>query len=155
MARSTAQAVAGRPFGGARHLAAVERLLARSDAELVAATFSGEPAERFLHAHLAALRAGAALVEAHAAAAGSRSARRGRPRPVWELVATIAPELRRWTAVFAAAAPLRAAVENGRSEVGDERAEVALSAAEEFQDAVRELLGAAGEVGPGSVLRAS
>uniref|UniRef100_UPI0035638687 SAV_6107 family HEPN domain-containing protein n=1 Tax=Actinotalea sp. TaxID=1872145 RepID=UPI0035638687 len=118
----------------------VDRLLERSDAELVAATFSAEPAERFVHAHLAALRAGAALVEAHAAVGGGRPSHRGRPRPVWELVAALEPGLLRWTALFAAAAPLRAALETGRAEVGDERADLALASAEEFQDEVRAVL---------------
>jgi len=121
-------------------LASVERLLERSDAELVAATFSGEPTERFLHAHLAALRAGAALVEAHAAAAGPRRGRRGRPLSVWELVAAIEPALEGSAAVFAGAASLRAAVETGRRDASDERADLALSAAEQFQDEVRDIL---------------
>ncbi len=141
--RSTVPVLRRRPDRAGRALtsmATVERLLERSDAELVAATFSGEPSERFLHAHLAALRAGAAVVEAEAACAGVRPARRGRPRPVWELVAAAEPGLRRWTAVFAAAAPLRAAVESGRGEVDDERADLALAAAEAFGDEVRTLL---------------
>ena len=37
-------------------------LLQRADAELVAAQFSSEAWERFSHAHLAALRGGAALL---------------------------------------------------------------------------------------------
>ena len=130
----------------------VDRLLERSDAELVAATFSAEPAERFVHAHLAALRAGAALVEAHAAVLGGRAVHRGRPRPVWELVASLEPGLVAWTTHFAAAAPLRAAVETGRGEVSDERADRALASAEEFQDEVRAVL-AAGVAAPVSGAR--
>lgn len=142
----------------ATSMATVDRLLERSDAELVAATFSSEPAERFVHAHLAALRAGAALVEARAALSGTRAARRGRPRPVWELVAALEPGLSGWTAVFAAAAPLRAAVETGRGDVDDDRADLALTSAEAFGDEVRQLLAGArslGVAGRGAALRAS
>ncbi len=137
---STAQRELRGPLASALLSGAVDRLLERSDAELVAATFSAEAGERFVHAHLAALRAGAAVVEARAAAPGARTARRSRPRPVWELVAALEPRLTDWTAVFAAAAPLRAAVETGRGEVDEERADAALAAAEAFQDEVRELL---------------
>ncbi|WP_448629652.1 SAV_6107 family HEPN domain-containing protein [Cellulomonas soli] len=42
-------------------------LFERADAELVAAQFSPEPWEQFSHAHLAALRAGAAVLAARSA----------------------------------------------------------------------------------------
>ncbi|MDT0165528.1 SAV_6107 family HEPN domain-containing protein [Actinotalea sp. AC32] len=113
--------------------ASVEALLRRSDEELVAAQLSPEPAARFVHAHLAALRAGAAVLEL-----APRPARRTRPRPVWELVADAAPELAAQAAWFAGGAALRAAVEAGRADdVPEERADTAVAAAEEFQDAVR------------------
>jgi len=124
-------------------------LLARSDAELVAARLGG-PSEQFVHAHLAALRAGAALL----AVTGRPT---GRPvlRTVWEMVASVEPDLAGWTAWFADGAALRAAVESGRAEVDDERAERTLAVAEDFQEAVRRLLsldgGAQGEL----ALRAS
>lgn len=112
-------------------------LLARSDAELVAATLAPEPAAQFLHAHLAALRAAAAVLEVRGRPSG-RSAR----RPVWEMVAGVAPELERWAAYFAANAPVRAAVEAGREEIVDlDRALAAAAAAEEFQLEVRGLVG--------------
>ena len=157
--RRSAAAVWGVGQGVARPtpLASVERLLGRSDAELVAATFSAEPTERFLHAHLAALRAGAALVEAHAVASGPRRGRRGRPLSVWELVVAAEPALGRSASAFADAASLRAAVETGRRDVSDERADLALTAAEQFQDEVREIL-ACGPValsGTSRTLRAS
>ncbi|HWS58551.1 MAG TPA: SAV_6107 family HEPN domain-containing protein [Actinotalea sp.] len=124
-------------------------LLARSDAELVAARLAG-PSERFVHAHLAALRAGAALL----AATGRPS---GRPalRTVWEMVAAVAPELEGWTAWFADGAALRAAVESGRGRVDEDRAERTLAVAEDFQDAVRGVLAVDG-AGQGTLaLRAS
>ncbi|GAA4629361.1 SAV_6107 family HEPN domain-containing protein [Cellulomonas oligotrophica] len=118
--------------------------LARADAELLAAQFSGEPWETFGHAHLAALRAGAALV-----AERGRPSRRGAPRTVWGMLDAVAPELASQTAYFAASAGLRAAVDAGRFDaVSAERAERTLCAAEDFVDAVRAALGCAPGVGP-------
>lgn len=111
----------------------IPRLLARADAELLAAQFSAEPWERFTHAHLAAVRAAAAVV-----AARGRPTGRGVPSAVWELLAVVAPELARWAAVFADGAWLRAALDAGRFEaVGAARAEQALCDAEDFVDAAR------------------
>ncbi|MBX9246766.1 colicin transporter [Actinotalea ferrariae] len=111
-------------------------LLLRSDAELVAAQLEGSVEERFLHGHLAALRAGAALLEVT-----GRPRRRPMPRTVWDMVAAVAPELEHWTSFFAAGAPARAAVEAGRGGAVDpERAEATVAAAEDFQDAVRRTL---------------
>jgi hypothetical protein len=107
-------------------------LLRRSDEELVAAQLAQEPHDRFRHAHLAALRAAAAVLPAGPAR------RRARPRPVWEQVAEVAPELADWAAFFADGAATRAAVEAGRTDtVTVDRAERTLAAAEDFQDVVR------------------
>ena len=110
-------------------------LLTRSDAELVAAQLSTAPEEQFLHAHLAALRAGAALLQVT-----GRPARRPVPRTVWDMVAAVAPELGEWTSFFADGAATRSAVEAGRGGVDAIRAERTLGAAEDFQDAVRAAL---------------
>ena len=105
-------------------------LLARSDAELVAAQLAGTPEEQFLHAHLAALRAGAALLQVTGRPGG-----RARPRTVWDMVAAVVPELTPWTVFFAAGATIRSAVEAGRDGVVDDaRAERTLAAAEDFQE---------------------
>lgn len=120
----------------------VEALLRRSDAHIVAADLAADPAERFVHGHLAALRAGAALV----AAAPPVARRRGRPRPVWDLVAQVAPELGDAAAWFAQGAGVRAAFEAGRApDVSPERADLTVAAAEEFQEAVRRALGGRGD----------
>ena len=112
------------------------QLLGRADAELLAAQFSSEPWEMFSHAHLAALRAGAALVEARGRPSG-----RGAPRTVWGMLDAVAPELHTLSALFAQSASLRAAVDAGRFElVTPARAERALCAAEDLVDAVREAL---------------
>ena len=109
--------------------------LARSDAELVAAQLAGSPDEQFLHAHLAALRAGAAVLEVT-----GRPVRRPQPRTVWEMVSLVEPSLAERCAFFAAGAALRAAVESGRGEVEPARAEITLAAAEDFADAVRAVI---------------
>ncbi len=108
-------------------------LLDRADVELVAAQFSSEPWEQFTHAHLAALRAGAALLAERQPVSGRRA-----PRTVWELLDHAAPELGRWSTYFAAGAGLRAAVDAGRFDaVSAERAEQVLCHAEDFLDIVR------------------
>ena len=108
-------------------------LLTRADAELLAAQFSSEAWERFSHAHLAALRAGAALVAARGRPAGRRA-----PRTVWELLEVVAPELTPWSEYFAGSAALRSALDAGRFDaVSESRAEQAVCAAEDFVDAVR------------------
>jgi hypothetical protein len=84
-------------------------LLARARRELTDAEVATDPTQRFQHAHLAALRTAAAVLEMH-----PKPAPRGRLRTVWELTARAAPELSAWTAYFAAGASLRAAVESGR-----------------------------------------
>lgn len=118
---------------GAPVPARVRQLLVRADAELVAAQFSAEPWEQFSHAHLAAVRAAAAVVAAHGV-----PQRRSAPRTVWGQLGSAVPELSRWAAVFADAAPLRAAVEGGRFElVTADRAERALVEAEDFVDVAR------------------
>lgn len=126
---------------------AIDRLL-RSDAELVAAHLATEPADRLVHAHLAALRAGAAVL-----AARGVPGRRRHPRPVWDMLGEVAPELAEWAAWFAAGAPARAAAEAGRRDVTPDQAERTVAAAEDFQDAVRAVLDPAG-IGQ-LVLRAS
>lgn len=127
-------------------------LLARSDAELVAAQLASSDDERFLHAHLAALRAGAALLQVT-----GRPTRRPVPRTVWEMVALVAPELAEWTAFFADGAAARSAVEAGRGDVVDAaRADHTVAAAEDFQDVVRAFVRPEGTGTQGSLtLRAS
>lgn len=65
---------------------------------------------RYVGAHLAALRAAAAIV---AARAEPVSPRRKRPQSVWELLPRVEPALSEWAAFFAAGAGKRAAAEAG------------------------------------------
>jgi hypothetical protein len=69
-------------------------------------------AERYACAHLAALRAAAAVLAARAQATDPR-VRRRRPTSAWVLLTAVAPELAEWAAFFAAGAGKRAAAEAG------------------------------------------
>ncbi len=66
---------------------------------------------RYATAHLAALRAAAAVLAARATS--TPGVRRSPPRSVWTLVAMVAPELADWVAFFVDGASKRAAVEAG------------------------------------------
>jgi len=76
---------------------------------LAAAEDEPTAAGRYVAAHLAALRAAAAIVAVRAEPAG----RRRRPQSVWELLPKVEPALREWAAFFAAGAAKRAAAEAG------------------------------------------
>jgi SAV_6107-like HEPN len=77
---------------------------------LAAAADEPNPGARYVSAHLAALRAAAAVVAAKAEPAGTR---RRRPQSVWELLPRVEPALCEWAAFFAAGAAKRAAAEAG------------------------------------------
>ncbi len=112
-------------------------LIERAEAELVAATFSQEPDARFRHAHLAALRTGAAVL-----AVRGRPAGRGLPRSVWGLLPRAVPELADTAAFFASGASAREAIEAGlQTVVGEDRADAVLAAAEDFLTEARALIG--------------
>ncbi|MBD0708490.1 MULTISPECIES: SAV_6107 family HEPN domain-containing protein [unclassified Streptomyces] len=86
-------------------------LLAKATAGLAEAATLDRPHERYAAAHLAALRAAAAVL---AARARPEPARRGRRiRSAWELLAELAPELTEWSALFASGAERRARAEAG------------------------------------------
>ncbi|MEV4726646.1 SAV_6107 family HEPN domain-containing protein, partial [Micromonospora humida] len=94
---------------------------------------------RYAAAHLAALRAAAALLAARARPA---PARRRRITSVWVLLAGVAPELDEWSRYFAAAAGKRAAAEAGIPRVVNAReADDLLRAAEQFVTVVEQVLG--------------
>ncbi|WP_157609953.1 SAV_6107 family HEPN domain-containing protein [Spirillospora albida] len=77
---------------------------------LAEAAEATSPAVRYVCAHLAALRAAAAVL---AAKEPLETHRRGRPRSVWVLLPEAEPALREWAAFFAAGADKRAAAEAG------------------------------------------
>jgi hypothetical protein len=78
---------------------------------LAEAAAGGDPGTRYICAHLAALRAAAAIVAARGEP--GTGARRRRPRSVWELLPQVEPALAEWAAFFAASAAKRAAAEAG------------------------------------------
>jgi hypothetical protein len=94
---------------------AVVDLVDQSHACLAEAASAGTAAQRYAAAHLAALRAGAAVlaVRARSDPAGSRRSRGRGPRSVWAVLADVAPELGEWAGYFAAGAGKRAAAEAG------------------------------------------
>ena len=90
-------------------------LLALARRGLVEAASCERPTERYATAHLAALRAAAAVLACRARPAGvsSSGSRRSRPTSAWVLLSGVAPELGEWAAFFAAGARKRAAAEAG------------------------------------------
>lgn len=92
-------------------MAAPTTLLDLAHRGLADAAGTTAPGERYALAHLAALRAAAAVLACRAQPLGA--ARRIRPRPVWALLAEVAPEMGEWAAFFAAGAVKRAAAEAG------------------------------------------
>ena len=92
--------------------------LARSAESLSEAIAATEVPARYAHAHVAALRAAAALL---AARAHPEPARRRPQRNAWVLLAEVAPELAEWARFFAAGAAKRAAAEAGSTRAVSER----------------------------------
>ena len=85
--------------------------LQRAHAAILEAELAEHPSERFLAAHLAALRV-AAIILSVRGGPGSGSRSRG-PRNAWTLVADVAPEFAEWATFFAATEPKRDAVRSG------------------------------------------
>jgi HEPN superfamily protein len=102
----------------------------------------GGAGSRYVAAHLAALRAAAAVVAARPeAGAGPR---RKAPKSVWELLPRVEPALAEWAAFFAAGARKRAAAEAGLARaVSGAEADDLLRDAETFLSLVEEALGVA------------
>lgn len=141
--------LAGQPAGGRRELPVPPHALPhRTPRELIALARLGleEAAEirtegmRYATAHLAALRAAAAVLAARAMPAGP--GRRGRVTSVWTLLVLVAPEFDEWAAYFAAGASRRAAAQAGIPRVVTGReADDLLRAAEQFIGLVEVALG--------------
>lgn len=114
------------------------RLLATAHEALADAAACRLPTERYAAAHLAALRAAAALLAARTRA----TAEKRRPTSAWVLLSTVAPELAEWAAFFAAGAAKRAAAEAGvRSAVTPREADDLLRDADTFLALVETTLG--------------
>ena len=105
-----------------------------------AITATGTPT-RYACAHVAALRAAAALLAARAHPAPQR---RRPQRNAWVLLAEVAPELEEWARFFAAGAGKRAAAEAGSTRaVTDREADDLVRDADRFLGVIEQSLGLA------------
>lgn len=103
------------------------------------AAVTGPDGLRYATAHLAALRAAAAVL---ATRAQPTPGARNRLTSVWALLTRVAPDLGEWAAFFAAGASRRAAAEAGIPRVVSARdADDLLRAAEQFTAVVEVALG--------------
>ena len=113
-------------------------LLSAALRSLDAAIVASRPSQRYAAAHLAALRACAALL-----AATARPATR-RPTSAWLLLAKMAPEYAEWAAYFSAGAGKRALAEAGvETAVSEREADDLMRDVQEFIDIVADRLGVA------------
>jgi hypothetical protein len=119
-----------------------QALLELSRHGLLEARDTRPPGLRYATAHLAALRAAAAVLAARARPAAPGRRRGGRPVSVWALLTMVSPELGEWAAFFAAGAAKRAAAEAGIPRVVTAReADDMLRDAERFLAVVETTLG--------------
>ena len=122
--------------------AASHAYLARSAESLREAITTTEVPLRYAQAHVAALRATAALLAARATPLTGRSRRRPAQKNAWVLLAEVAPELAEWAAFFSAGAAKRAAAEAGSVRAVTEReADDLVRDADRFLGLVEEALG--------------
>lgn len=92
-------------------------------------------ADRYVAAHVAALRAGAALLATRA-----KPSRSSRIRSVWQMVPAIAPELQEWCAYFEVIGRRRIFVEIGREYVSQRQADDLMRDAEAFTEQIAGIL---------------
>ncbi len=117
---------------------ATDDLLAAARRSLTEASLAGTAGERYACAHLAGLRAAAAVLAARGRSSGGR---RSRVLSVWVLLPTVAPELGEWATFFALGARKRAAAEAGLDVVSHREADDLVRDAEAFVVRVCEVLG--------------
>lgn len=140
----------GAPVGAARvavpahlmpHRTPVELLLLARQG-LAEAAHTQSDGLRYAAAHLAALRAAAAVLAAWARPEPRR--RNGRLASVWSLLAVVAPEMEEWAMFFAAGAAKRASAEAGIPRaVSAREADDLVRSAEQFVDVVANAIGLA------------
>ena len=114
-------------------------LMASARRSLTEASIASTPGERYAAAHLAALRAAAAVL----AARSRPSARRSRVRSVWVVLPQVAVEFSEWADFFAAGAGKRAAAEAGMACVTHREADDLVREADAFVARVAHSLGMA------------
>ncbi|MGW0482392.1 SAV_6107 family HEPN domain-containing protein [Nonomuraea sp. NPDC003214] len=124
---------------GPRLSPAVRAHLTDSRSCLAEAAAARTPASRYVSAHLAALRAAAAIL---AARPRPMEGRRRRLRSAWELLPEAEPQLAEWAAYFSVSAAKRAAAEAGMVRgVSAADADELLAEADTFVSTVEDLLG--------------
>lgn len=128
---SSAQHLAPTPVAGT-----VLDLIDRTRLGLLRACHAESADERYQFAHLAALRAAAAVL-----AADARRAPGSRPRNVWAVLPTVAPELAEWADFFAGTAQRRAQVERGALILSTREADDLVRQVETFLELVLAHLG--------------
>jgi hypothetical protein len=89
--------------------------LRRARSSLVEAELARRPSDRYLAAHLAALRVVAIVLSHRGPFTAGRST--GRPQNAWRMLAEVAPELAEWAAFFAATEGKRDAIRAGGTSV--------------------------------------
>jgi hypothetical protein len=89
--------------------------LRRARSSLAEAELARRPSDRYLAAHIAALRV-VAIVLTHRAPPGTGRVH-GRPRNAWQMLAEVAPELAEWAAFFAATEGRRDAIRAGATTI--------------------------------------
>jgi len=122
--------------------AAAHSYLERSARSLQEAITTSEVTLRYAHAHVAALRATAALLAARATPATGSKRGRSPQKNAWVLLAEVAPEFSEWAAFFAAGAAKRAAAEAGsRRAVTEREADDLVRDADRFLALIEQSLG--------------
>jgi hypothetical protein len=94
--------------------------LQRARSSLAEAELARRPSDRYLAAHLAALRVVAIVLTHRRSTLGrstSRSRAAGRPQNAWTMLAQVAPELAEWAAFFAATEAKRDAIRAGAGSI--------------------------------------
>jgi hypothetical protein len=123
-------------------------LLMSARRSLAEASLATTPGARYAAAHLAALRAAAAVL----AAQSRPSSKRSRVRSVWVILPRIAVEFTEWADFFAAGASKRAAAEAGLECVSHREADDLLRDADAFVARVAHYLGVPHQASLTSVL---
>lgn len=112
-------------------------LLITARHSIIEASVATTAADRYVAAHLGALRAAAAVL----AARGRPAVRTSRVLSAWVLLPRVAPELSEWAAYFAAGAGKRAAAESGIPCISHRDADDLVRAADVFVGIVGDSLG--------------
>ena len=126
-----------------------DELLMSARRSLTEASIVPTAGERYAAAHLAALRASAAVL---AALGRPTSGRRSRVISVWAVLPQVAPELGEWAEFFAAGARKRSAAEAGLDVVTHREADDLVRDADTFLARVCEVLAVPYQPAIGSVL---